>query len=87
MYREWAVGSDGVVIAKVDADAERSLGERFGIQGFPTLKWFPKGSDKPEEYDGGRTADGVIKFINDKTGERERGPRALNETGVFVRRC
>lgn len=63
----------------MDADAERSLGERFGIQGFPTLKWFPKGSDKPEEYDGGRTADGVIKFINDKTGERERGPRALQK--------
>jgi protein disulfide-isomerase A6 len=34
--------SDGVVIAKVDADKERDLGERFEVKGFPTLKWFPK---------------------------------------------
>lgn len=34
--------SDGVVIAKVDADKERSLGERFEVKGFPTIKWFPK---------------------------------------------
>ncbi|UZP44471.1 hypothetical protein NXS19_012283 [Fusarium pseudograminearum] len=29
-----------VQIAKVDADAHRELGKRFGIQGFPTLKFF-----------------------------------------------
>lgn len=28
-----------VLIAKVDADAHRSLGEKFGVRGFPTLKW------------------------------------------------
>lgn len=38
-----------VVIAKVDADGERDLGSRFGITGFPTLKFFPKGSKEPEE--------------------------------------
>src|SRR5947209_7408831 len=31
---------DKVTIAKVDADAEKDLGRRFGVQGFPTLKWF-----------------------------------------------
>lgn len=29
--------------AQVDADAHRSLGEKFGVRGFPTLKWFPRG--------------------------------------------
>ena len=29
---------DKVTIAKVDADAEKELGKRFGISGFPTLK-------------------------------------------------
>ena len=38
-----------VLIAKVDADAEKALGGRFGIRGFPTLKFFPKGSTEPEE--------------------------------------
>ena len=40
---------DSVVVAKVDADADRDLGSRFGVKGFPTLKFFPKGSTEPEE--------------------------------------
>jgi protein disulfide-isomerase A6 len=58
-----------VVIAKVDADAHRKLGERFDVKGFPTLKWFPKGSTKPEEYNGARDAEGIVAFVNGKTGE------------------
>jgi len=38
-----------VLIAKVDADGQRDLGSRFGVKGFPTLKFFPKGSTDPEE--------------------------------------
>ena len=40
--------SDEVVIAKVDCDAEKSLAKRFGVTGYPTLKFFPKGSTEPE---------------------------------------
>jgi|TARA_B110000305_G_C19222209_1_gene531118 thioredoxin-like negative regulator of GroEL len=29
-----------VALAKVDATEQKALGERFGIQGFPTLFWF-----------------------------------------------
>ena len=38
-----------VIIAKVDADAEKTLGSRFGVSGYPTLKYFPKGSTSAEE--------------------------------------
>ena len=38
-----------VIIAKVDADADKTLSSRFGVQGFPTLTYFPKGSTSPEE--------------------------------------
>ena len=41
--------SPDVLVAKVDADADRALGGRFGVRGFPTLKFFPKGSTEPEE--------------------------------------
>lgn len=61
------VGSD-VLIAKVDADADKTLGGRFGVRGFPTLKFFPQGSTTPQDYSGGRTADDIIKFINEQTG-------------------
>lgn len=40
--------SDEVIIAKVDCDAEKALGKRFGVSGYPTLKFFPKGSTEPE---------------------------------------
>ena len=40
---------DNVLIAKVDADSERDLGGRFGVKGFPTLKFFPKGTTEPIE--------------------------------------
>lgn len=31
------------MIARVDADAHRDVGGKFGVSGFPTLKFFPKG--------------------------------------------
>ena len=30
-------------LAKIDATEEKKLAERFGVQGFPTLKWFVNG--------------------------------------------
>lgn len=60
--------SSKVSIAKVDADAEKSLGKRFGIQGFPTLKYFDGKSDKPEDYNGGRDLESLTNFITEKIG-------------------
>ncbi len=42
-------------LAKVDATVERDLGDKFKIQGFPTLKFFKNG--KAKEYNGPRQAD------------------------------
>lgn len=35
----FAYAKGQVIVAKVDADKHRELGTRFGVQGFPTLKW------------------------------------------------
>ncbi|KAK3359987.1 thioredoxin-like protein [Lasiosphaeria hispida] len=74
VYEELATAlefaKDKVQIAKVDADAEKSLGKRFGVQGFPTLKWFDGKSDKPIDYNGGRDLDALSSFITEKTGVR-----------------
>ena len=59
---------DKVSIAKVDADAEKDLGKRFGVQGFPTIKWFDGKSDKPEDYNGGRDLESLQEFVVSKTG-------------------
>lgn len=71
-----------VQIAKVDADAERDLGKRFGIQGFPTLKWFDGKSDKPTDYSGGRDLESLSNFITEKTNAKPKKkytpPSAVN---------
>ncbi len=63
----------------------KSLGGRFGVQGFPTLKFFPKGGDvkKPEDYNGGRTADAIVTFVNEKAGSRARVKKASSPVVVL----
>jgi protein disulfide-isomerase A6 len=56
-----------VLIANVDADQHKDLGSRFGVSGFPTLKFFSP-SGESENYEGGRTAEEIINFINSKAG-------------------
>jgi protein disulfide-isomerase A6 len=65
-----------VVIAKVDADQHKDLGSRFDVHGFPTLKYFPKGSSTPESYEGGRSAEDIINFINGKAGTNAKVKKA-----------
>jgi len=72
-----------VVVAKVDADKHKDLGGRFGVSGFPTLKWFPKGSTTPEDYDGGREAQDIIDFINRKSGTNARVAKAPSDVIIL----
>ncbi|KAF8896355.1 protein disulfide isomerase [Infundibulicybe gibba] len=64
----YAHAKEKVVIAKVDADGEgKPLGKKFGVTGFPTLKWFnEKGEAEP--YESGRDLDSLAAFITKKSG-------------------
>merc|ERR1712038_1015377 len=53
--------SDSVVIAKMDSTANEL--EDVKIQGFPTIKLFKKGDNTVVDYNGERTLDGLVKFI------------------------
>lgn len=70
IYEELATTykNEAVVIASVDADAHKDLGSRFGVSGFPTIKYFAAGSLEGEEYSGGRDLSDFIDFINRKAG-------------------
>uniref|UniRef100_A0ABR4P325 protein disulfide-isomerase n=1 Tax=Phlyctema vagabunda TaxID=108571 RepID=A0ABR4P325_9HELO len=68
LAQDFAFAKDKVAIAKVDADSEKSLGKRFGVQGFPTIKFFDGKSATPEDYSGGRDLESLSKFITEKTG-------------------
>ncbi|PIA16309.1 disulfide isomerase [Coemansia reversa NRRL 1564] len=82
-YEKLAAGyshDDNVVIAKVNADEHRDLGNKFKVQGFPTLKFFPKNGDvaKPEDYTGGRDLDSLVNFLREKTGTASRIKKAVS---------
>jgi len=57
----------GVIVAEVDATANERLSQRFGIQGFPTIKFFPpgvlnKGDHNVIEYQQARSADAIVSW-------------------------
>jgi len=73
------------VVAKVDADQEKDLGSRFGISGFPTIKFFPKNNKEGEEYNGGRSEQDFIDFLNEKCGtNRVAGGGIDDQAGVVA---
>jgi hypothetical protein len=41
---------------------------RYGVSGYPTLKFFPKENKDGESYDGGRSVDDFVSFINARAG-------------------
>eukprot|EP00826_Nyctotherus_ovalis_P001189 TRINITY_DN10159_c0_g2_i12.p1 TRINITY_DN10159_c0_g2~~TRINITY_DN10159_c0_g2_i12.p1 ORF type:complete len:339 (+),score=74.01 TRINITY_DN10159_c0_g2_i12:579-1595(+) len=66
-----------VKFAEVDATVQKSLGQRFGINGYPTLKVFPPGGDigSPLDYQGERSADafesGALEYLRKYPAKKE----------------
>ncbi|CAG2107549.1 unnamed protein product [Medioppia subpectinata] len=60
-YTKAANALKGVVkVGAVDADAHNSLGSRFGVKGFPTIKIFGANKKTPVDYSGPRSSGGLI---------------------------
>ena len=53
------------VIAELDATVHKKAAEKNGVQGFPTVKLSL--NEKSVDYNGERTAEAVLNFINKKT--------------------
>jgi len=52
---------DTVIIAKMDSTANEI--EDIKVQGFPTIKLIQKGENKIIDYNGERTLEGFVKFL------------------------
>jgi len=75
------INEPNVVIAKVDADKYRDIGGRYGVQGFPTIKFFSKnGKESPEDYDGERELPGFVTYINGKANTKRTADGTLDES-------
>lgn len=74
-------------VGAVNADEHKSLGAKYGIQGFPTIKIF--GIDnKPEDYNGPRTAVGIVDAALNGAGQKARrilgGKRSTGDFKVNI---
>jgi len=61
-----------VKLGALDATVHSSKSSEYGVQGFPTIKYFGPGKkdkNSVEDYDGGRTASDIINWLNDKLTE------------------
>lgn len=58
-----------VEIVKINADVFADIGRLHEVASFPTIKFFPKDDkDKPELYEGDRSLESLIEYINKKSG-------------------
>ncbi len=84
-YEKAASILKGVVkVVAVDATQHESLAQQYQIQGFPTIKVFGADKKKPIDYQGQRTADGIVseamKTANQLVKDRKAGKTTGGES-------
>ena len=57
---------ENLIVAKVDATVEKKLAQKYGVRGYPTVKFFKKGV--PIDYTGGRKESEVLNWVRKKSG-------------------
>jgi protein disulfide-isomerase A6 len=69
------------VIANIVADDKKNahISERYGVTSFPTIKFFSKDNKEPEDYEGGRTEDDFVAYLNEKCGTHRAVGGGLND--------
>lgn len=66
-----------VVLAAVDCTVSQQTCAEFGVQGYPTLKWFGvEDRDSPTEYQEGRTTADLVKFAQARWAATQPPPEA-----------
>lgn len=91
---EWASAATSlkgkVKLGAVDATQFGGLAQRYGVKGYPTIKFFPAGPKlDAEDYSGGRTADDIVAFAEGKLEQFAEPPeiRELVDDAVFQEEC
>ncbi|TYH10066.1 hypothetical protein ES288_A07G148400v1 [Gossypium darwinii] len=75
---------EDVVIANLDVDKYTDVAENYGVSGYPTLQFFPKGNKAGEDYHGERELDDFVSFINEKCGtSRDTKGQLTSKAGIL----
>ena len=78
------VGEPNVSVAKVNCEEYHELCQNWGVEGFPTIKLFKGSLEEPLKYEGQRTAQGVVEFINAQCGTQREVGGLLNSLAGLV---
>jgi protein disulfide-isomerase A6 len=72
----------GFKIGAVDATVHEKFSKQYGVQGFPTIKFFAPGkADAPEDYQGGRSKEEIVAYCSRKA---EAYPSTPPNVGQFA---
>ncbi|XP_064113046.1 protein disulfide-isomerase A6 homolog [Macrobrachium nipponense] len=71
-----------VKLGALDATVHQVMASRYGVQGYPTIKFFYKGD--VEDYEGGRTASDIVAFGNDRAAVNIEPPEIVQLTDEKV---
>lgn len=80
-------GLKGIKLGAIDASQYQSYAQKYGIRGFPTLKYFPAGpktEGDAKEFDGDRSSQGILQWAKSKAGEVRPPPELVQMTSEKV---
>ncbi|XP_072042131.1 protein disulfide-isomerase A6 homolog [Amphiura filiformis] len=79
-------------LGALDATEHTVMAGRYGVRGYPTIKYFPNGpktQSSAEDYNGGRTAADIISWASDKAAESMPAPEVMEiiDESVIKEQC
>lgn len=82
---EWAKAATElkgkVKLGAVDATVHQSVAQKYGVRGYPTIKYFgPDSKSSPSDFDGGRTASDIVQWALNKFAENAPAPPLVELT-------
>lgn len=78
-----------VKVGAVDCTQHQQTCSEFGVQGFPTIKFFGENKERPEDYNGPREETDLVNFASDKWSRAQPPPevRELTDPMVWEDQC
>ncbi|CAG9855345.1 unnamed protein product [Phyllotreta striolata] len=79
-----------IKLGALDATVHQAKASQYGVQGYPTIKFFgPGAKDSPVDYDGGRTSSDIVAWALDKLAENIPAPEVnqLVDEKSFKKAC
>jgi len=80
--KKLAEQGSAIKLGKVDATEQNDLAEQHNVRGYPTLKFFRKGT--PSEFNGGRQADDIVAWLLKKTGPPAKDLTTVEAAKEFI---